>query len=272
MPEGHVIHRLAGGLTQWFGGRTVRVSSPQGRFADEAASLDGSVLAGAEAYGKHLFVDFGPDRVVHIHLGLIGKLWLIDGEPTSPAGPDTLRLLITADARRAELRGPQWCRLITDEARDAVIEASGDDPIRPDSTGEKAWARISRSGRSIASLLMDQRITAGVGNIYRAEVLYRHRINPFKEGRTISRRTWNAIWADLVVLMRAGVTDGRIDTVRDEHLPEAMGRPPRIDRHGGEVYVYRRAGLPCLVCGTDIRTQPLEGRNLYWCPRCQRRR
>lgn len=272
MPEGHVIHRLANGLTDMFGGRTVRVTSPQGRFADEAALLDGSLLAGAEAYGKHLFVDFGPDRVVHIHLGLIGKLWLIDGVPTSPAGPDTLRLRIARDQFSAELRGPQWCRLITDAARGDVIAASGDDPIRPDSTGAKAWAKVSRSGRSIASLLMDQSVTAGVGNIYRAEVLFRHRINPFKEGRTISRRTWNAVWADLVVLMRDGVAEGRIDTVRDEQLPEAMGREPRVDRHGGEVYVYRRAGDPCLICGSPVRTQVLEGRNLYWCPRCQRRR
>ena len=272
MPEGHVIHRLANGLTDMFGGRTVQVSSPQGRFADEAALLDGTVLAGAEAYGKHLFVDFGPHRVVHIHLGLIGKLWLIEGVPTSPAGSETLRLRIARDLFSAELRGPQLCRLITDEGRAELIVRSGDDPIRPECTGAKAWAKISRSGRSIASLLMDQSVTAGVGNIYRAEVLFRHRINPFKEGRTISRRTWNAVWADLVVLMHDGVAEGRIDTVRDQHLPEAMGREPRVDRHGGEVYVYRRAGDPCLVCGTAVRTRVLEGRNLYWCARCQRRR
>ncbi len=272
MPEGHVIHRLADGLTDWFGGRTVDVTSPQGRFADEAALLNGTVLSGAEAYGKHLFVDFGPDRVVHIHLGLIGKLWLIDGVPTSPAGPETLRLRIARDDFSAELRGPQICRLITDTTRADVVAASGDDPLRPEATGDKAWAKISRSERSIATLLMDQSVTAGVGNIYRAEVLFRHRIHPFKQGRTISRRTWNAVWADLVVLMRAGVTDGRVDTVRDAHLPEAMGRQPRVDRHGGEVYVYRRAGDPCLVCGMPVRTQVLEGRNLYWCNRCQRRR
>ena len=257
MPEGHVTHRLANGLTEMFGGHPVAVSSPQGRFADEAALLDGGVLHSAEAHGKHLFVDFGPDRVVHIHLGLIGKLWLIDGVPTSPAGAGTLRLRIARDRFSAELRGPQWCRLVTDEAREAIIAASGDDPIRPESTGQKAWAKITRSGRSIASLLMDQSVTAGVGNIFRAEVLFRHRVNPFKEGRTISRRTWNAMWSD---------------PVRDEHLPEAMGRAPRVDRHGGEVYVYRRAGAACLVCGTPVRTQLLEGRNLYWCARCQRRR
>jgi endonuclease-8 len=48
-----------------------------------------------------------------------------------------------------------------------------------------------------------------------------------------------------------------------------MGRPPRVDDHGGEVYVYRRAGRPCLVCGTEVRTRPLAGRNLFWCPACQ---
>mgnify|MGYP002137496065 CR=1 FL=1 len=185
------------------------------------------------------------------------------------ASPETLRLRIAANGVRDDLRGPQWCRLITDEARDEVMAKAGDDPIRPECTGEKAWAKISRSGRSIASLLMDQAVTAGVGNIYRAEVLFRHRINPFKEGRTISRRTWNAMWLDLVTLMRFGVRDGRIDTVRDEHLPEAMGREPRVDRHGGEVYVYRRAGLPCHVCETPVKTAVVDNRNLFWCPRCQ---
>lgn len=272
MPEGHVIHRLADGLTDLFGGHSVEVSSPQGRFADEAALLNGSVLNGAEAVGKHLFLDFGPDRLVHIHLGLIGKFWLIEGEPTSPAGPETLRLRIAHGDHSAELRGPQWCRLVTDSTREQVVAASGDDPIRPESTGAKAWAKISRSARPIGSLLMDQSVTAGVGNIYRAEVLFRHRINPFTPGKQVSRRKWNAVWADLVVLMRAGVSEGRIDTVADDHLPEVTGRDPRVDRHGGEVYVYRRAGDPCLVCGQPVRWKLFEGRNLFWCSRCQRKR
>lgn len=70
-------------------------------------------------------------------------------------------------------------------------------------------------------------------------------------------------------LMRVGVERGRIDTVREEHTPEAMGRPPRKDDHGGEVYVYRREGQPCYVCGTPVRLQAMEGRNLFWCPSCQ---
>jgi len=77
------------------------------------------------------------------------------------------------------------------------------------------------------------------------------------------------VWDDLVALMADGVRVGRIDTVRPQHLPEVMGRPPRQDTRGGEVYVYRRTGQPCHVCGTTIRAGELAGRNIYWCPRCQ---
>jgi len=82
---------------------------------------------------------------------------------------------------------------------------------------------------------------------------------------------WHAIWADLVDLMHEGVVHNRIDTVRPEQTPEAMGREARKDDHGGEVYVYRRTAAPCLVCGTAVRTSVLVGRNIFWCPRCQPR-
>jgi len=110
----------------------------------------------------------------------------------------------------------------------------------------------------------------GVGNIYRAELLFRHQLDPLLPGCELHVERWAALWSDLVDLMTDGVRRGRIDTVRPEHDPVAMGRPPRQDRHGGEVYVYRRTGQPCLVCGTAIVTAPHAARKLYWCPRCQR--
>jgi len=100
-------------------------------------------------------------------------------------------------------------------------------------------------------------------------VLFRHRIHPLRPGRTLRVGQWRAIWADLVELMAEGVRTGRIDTVRPEHTPEAMGRPPRKDDHGGEVYVYRRTSMPCLLCGSTVRTGELVGRNIFWCPQCQ---
>ena len=228
--------------------------------------LDGQVLTGADSVGKHLLVDFDPGTV-WIHLGLIGKFRFSEDFP--PPNPDTLRLRITDGRLAADLRGPQWCRLITPGEREAVVTDSGPDPIRTDADPERAWAVVSRSRKSIAALLMDQKAFAGVGNIFRAEVLYRHRLDPMLPGNRLPRPVFDAVWADLVALMRAAVEVGRIDTVAEDHTPEATGRDPRVDRHGGEVYVYRRADLPCHVCGTPVSTADLAGRNLYWCGVCQ---
>ena len=268
MPEGHTLHRLAGQLTSAFAGQVVRVSSPQGRFAD-AAHVDGTRLIGAASAGKHLFLEFERDLFVHVHLGLIGRFDVHEGPAPAPVGQ--VRLRITSPTAYADLRGATQCDLVSGERRDAILGTLGPDPLPPDADPMLAWQRISRSHRPIGDLLMDQAVLAGVGNVYRAEVLFRHRMHPLRPGRTLRVGQFHAMWEDLVALMATGVQTGRIDTVRAEHTPEAMGRPPRVDDHGGEVYVYRRAGQACHVCGSRIRTELLQGRNLFWCPRCQPR-
>ena len=273
MPEGHTLHRLATELTAAFAGHPVRVSSPQGRFGAEAMQLDGSTLLVAESAGKHLFLDFDADRVVHVHLGLIGGFDVHRGvtEVPAPIGQVRMRLIGGGDRTSyADLRGATQCALVTATRRDEIVGKLGPDPLRGDADPSRSWARISRSPRAIGDLLMDQVVLAGVGSVYRAEVLFRHHIHPLRPGRTLRVGQWRAMWADLVELMGEGVRTGRIDTVRPEHTPEAMGRPPRVDDHGGEVYVYRRTGRPCLVCGSIVRTDVLAGRNIFWCPRCQR--
>lgn len=274
MPEGHTLRRLADHLSAAFAGHEVRVGSPQGRFEDEAALLDGHLLVEADSAGKHLFVEFEDERFVHIHLGLIGKFDVITGAPELPVPVGQVRLRV---ARRdaedewayADLRGATQCSLIGPARRDEVLAGLGPDPLRADADPEIAWQRIRRSDRAIGDLLMDQSVLAGVGNVYRAEVLFRHRMHPLRPGRTVRRGQFDEIWADLVALLAEGVRTGRIDTVRDDHTPEAMGRDPRRDDHGGEVYVYRRTGQPCWVCGAVVRTEVLKARNSFWCPRCQ---
>ena len=277
MPEGHTLHRLAGALSGAFAGSAVAVSSPQGRFAQEAALLDGTRLEQAEAWGKHLFVSFAGDRVVHVHLGLYGKFAVTvlgprAAEVPGPVGQVRLRLVTDAGpggAAYADLRGATACTLMTSAEADALVARLGPDPLRGDADPEQAWERVARSRAPIGALLMDQQVLAGVGNVYRAEVLFRHRIHPLRPGRTLRRSQFQAIWDDLVLLMTEGVRTGRIDTVRPEHTPEAMGREPRRDDHGGEVYVYRRTGQPCLVCERPVRSEVLAARNSFWCPRCQ---
>ncbi len=267
MPEGHVTHRIADEIDQRFARRVVRASSPQGRFADGAALIDGTRVLGADAVGKHLFVRFAGARHLHVHLGLYGRFTFGDTPVPEPVGQIRLRLVNRSSW--ADLRGAARCELIDPDERRRVEDRLGEDPLDPDATGERAGARVTRSRSPIATLLMDQSVAAGSGNIFRAEVLFRNRIDPWREGRSITAEEWDGLWGDLVDLMQVAYRTGTIDTVDDEHLPEAMGRPPREDAHGGEVYVYRRAGEPCHVCGDTIRRTELAGRNLYWCPTCQ---
>jgi endonuclease-8 len=273
MPEGHTLFRLARDVREHFAGRVVSVSSPQGRFAESAALLDGTELVGAQSWGKHLFVEFAQERFVHVHLGLYGKFPIVEGQAPPPVGQVRLRVVAAGGDGRApsygDLRGATACELVTARQRDQVLDRLGPDPLRADADWTRAWERVSRSRGPVGGLLMDQAVLAGVGNVYRAEVLFRHRLHPLRPGNTLRRAQFRSVWDDLVVLMREGVRTGRIDTVHVDHTPDAMARAPRVDTHGGEVYVYRRDGQHCYVCGSVVRTDVLAGRNLFWCPRCQ---
>jgi endonuclease-8 len=268
MPEGHTLHRLARLHQRRYAGAPVTVCSPQGRFTAEAALLTGRTMVAAEAYGKHLFHDYGPHGVVHVHLGLYGTFTEAVLPQQPPVGQ--VRMRLAGRTHGTDLRGPTRCELLTEGEVDAIVARLGPDPLREDADPDRAWQRVSRSRTAIGSLLIDQSVVAGIGNVYRAEVLFRHGVAPTLAGRSVEHARWQAMWDDLVTLMRGGVRSGRIDTVAHEHLPEVTGRAPRRDRHGGEVYVYRRDGQPCLVCGTSVARSVLAGRNLYWCPVCQR--
>jgi endonuclease-8 len=267
VPEGHTIHRLAARHRELFAGDVVQVSSPQGRFATGAALLSGHRLADTEAVGKHLLHHFDSGLVLHVHLGLYGRF--TDGARPVPAPAGLVRVRMASARHWLDLRGPAACEVL-DEAQVATLRARlGADPLRDDTDPLPAYEKISRTNRPIFALLLDQTIVAGCGLIYANEVLFRAGLAPTVPGREITREHWDRMWPDLRALMKEGVAKGRIDTVHTEHTPEAMRRAPRVDRHGGEVYVYRRPGQPCLVCGTPIARGPLAGRNLYWCPNCQ---
>lgn len=266
MPEGHTLHRLALDHDRRFAGSPVRVSSPQGRFALEAKRLDGREFLGADAWGKHLWHRYTGDAIVHVHLGLYGSFTdfaLVDGTPPQPVGE--VRMRIVGPDGGTDLRGPTACHLVTEEQVDEVLARLGPDPLRPDADPDAAWHRISRSRRPIGALLMDQKVLAGVGNVYRAEVLFRAGIDPHHEGRMLSAEEFGGIWSDLVELMPIGVERGRMHVVRTEH---DHGAPSyAVDRP--RTYVYRRTGEPCRVCATPVRTEVMDARNLYWCPTCQ---
>jgi endonuclease VIII len=267
VPEGHTIHRLAARHRELFAGHAVAVESPQGRFAAGAALISGRTLLDTEAYGKHLLHHVDGDRSLHVHLGLYGRF--TEGEPPVPAPVGLVRMRM-ADARHwLDLRGPTACEVL-DPVQVAGLRARlGQDPLRNDADPALAYAKAARSTKPVFAVLLDQSVVAGCGLIYANEVLFRAGLAPTTPGTAVSAECWQRVWDDLRALMRQGVARGRIDTVHAAHTPEAMRRAPRVDRHGGEVYVYRRVGQPCLVCGTEVAGGPLAGRNLYWCPTCQ---
>jgi formamidopyrimidine-DNA glycosylase len=267
VPEGHTLYRLAREQTELFAGRPVRVSSPQGRFAAGAALLDGRVLDRVRSYGKHLFATFGGDTV-HVHLGLYGTFTTGRGQPPPPRGALRMRWQGTGPDGAGvwtDLRGATTCEVLTDAEVRAILGRLGPDPLRPRADASAAHRRIAGSRTPIGALLMDQSVLAGVGNVYRAELLFRHGVSPFRPGRGVDPDLWGRMWADLVALMRAGVRAGRIVTTRPEDRSRRRGPADPADAH----YVYRRTGLPCRICGTDVRTEPMAARSLYWCAACQ---
>ena len=186
--------------------------------------------------------------------------------PPEPIGAVRVRLL-TEDTV-ADLRGPTACEVIDAETVQRHIDALGPDPMVD--KGRKAEDRfvnvVLRKPTSIALLLMDQSVIAGIGNVYRAEMLFRARINPFTPGRELSEEQVRALWKDWVKLLKIGVETGQMltmDGLRGTKYTAAMAY--RADRH----WVYHRTGEPCRVCGTPISMVELATRALYWCTQCQ---
>lgn len=271
MPEGHTIHRLARDLRADLGGRTVAVTSAQDRAAATAAHLDGRPVVRTEAWGKHLFIGFDGREWLHVHLGLIGKWFRRAGDPL-PAPVATTRLRLEPIDPSAgdepvawDLIGPMLARVITPAERREVTAKLGPDPLRRDGDPERAWARIHRSTKPIGLLLMEQDVIAGIGNVYRSEVLNIVGVDPRRPGRALDRGEFDAIWDETVRQLRLGVRRNRIITMPAAELPRPLARLPR----GAGRYVYKQEH--CGRCHTELEIYPLAGRTTWSCPVCQPR-
>ena len=267
MPEGHTIHRIARDHGRLVAGKPVRVSSPQGRFAADAAIVDGAVLERYEAYGKHLFTWWSTGHVGHVHLGLFGKFRVHRDQLPLPR--PTVRMRIetasTGTPLAIDLTGPTACSIGTADERDAIVRRLGPDPLRSDADPARFVARAHKSARPIGDLLLDQAVIAGVGNVYRAEILFVHGINPQRPGRSCSPDELLAIWQTAGDMLRAGVKANRIVTVDRAEIGWPRGKAiPRREA----TYVYKRDR--CIRCGDPIRTLEIGARTCYYCPVDQR--
>ena len=294
MPEGHSVHRLARQFQDVFGGQRLEVSSPQGRFVAGASLLTGHTLEEATAHGKQFFLRFDHGLFLHVHLGLYGA-WSFGGDSTftgsssigaprrigereSGSGADggdysgppepvgAVRVRLVSKHGWADLRGATTCAAITAAEAEAVLDRLGPDPLqnRPGDR-EEFIARLRRRKTAVALLLMDQSVLAGVGNIYRAEVLFRQAVDPWTPGTGIDVETAGRLWDDTVATMSDGVRDGRIVTTPPSLWTGGGVLAPDADAH----FVYKREGMPCRACGTLVGVTEIGARKLYWCPGCQ---
>ncbi|MGC5168590.1 Fpg/Nei family DNA glycosylase [Luteimicrobium sp. DT211] len=211
--------------------------------------------------------------------------------PPAPRG--AVRLRLHGVHAVADLSAPTVCEVLTPAEARAVVDALGPDPIRwgeavrageePDAHDdpERFVDAVRRSRTAVGTRLMDQSVVAGVGNIYRAEVLYRARLDPFRPGASVPAEDLRALWDDLTDLMLDGVRTGAIVTTRPEdRVPGGTTGRHRVRQNSDAVpgavpsdasfYVYHREGLPCRVCGNPVLVREVAGRSLYWCATCQR--
>ena len=304
MPEGHTVHRIAGLFRELFQGHTIHASSPQGRFREGAALISGLVLEQSEARGKQLFLHFESDRIVRVHLGIYGAwdVTTLQGdsvragsaqtlswgaprvtrrrigerddavdhdEPFPPAPRGAVRLRLETPEVVADLRGPTACEVHTPEEAQAVVARLGPDPLLDKGIrGQRDFVRrVLATTRPIGLVLMDQAVVSGIGNVYRAEILFRHALDPYQPASSIPEEMLVEVWKDWRDLLADGVKTGVMMT-RHDLVGRERQRALRVTRD--RYFVYKREGLPCRVCGTSIQMALMSNRKLYFCPQCQR--
>ncbi len=264
MPEGHTIHRLARDHHRWFAGAPVTLTSPQGRFEEGASALSGRTVRAVEAYGKHLFYVFEDGPVLHVHLGLFGRYRM--RKRPAPELRGAPRLVLGNDEREVRLSGPTACEILTRAEQKAIFARLGPDPLRPRAPGKRFVDTVVESRRQAGAAILDQAVVAGIGNVYRSELLFRIGVHPATPCREVPRAQWARLWTDARQLLDLGVRLNRIVTVD----PTERGqRTARKLARGERVYVYRRP--TCLRCGSRIETLTVYQRKAYACPRCQPR-
>ena len=277
MVEGHQCHRVVASHRQLLVGRAFDATSPNGRLADGARAVHRRVLRSADAHGKQLFYRFGggasspeKENVIAIHFGMSGK-FCVTRAPSRDALPPptpTTRLRLVAEDEAA---GGVLCAdlsAMTVLHGGPELEASrrstlGADPLRSDADVDAAFAKLhnSHARRSIGFALMDQAVVAGVGNIYRAEILAAARVHPDTPCAAIDRPTWDVIWGHAVTQMQTGFETGSIVTANRAGLTQCEANPT------ARRLVYN--SVRCAHCNGRVVSWQINARTAYACVACQ---
>jgi endonuclease-8 len=245
VPEGHLLHHYADAMTRDLAGAPVAASSPQGRF--DARAVDGLVLERVEAAGKHLLHVFRGGPVVHVHLGLRG-LYLRYDDPAAPSRAG-VRLRLAGVRGAWDLIAPSACEVLDDAGAARLLAGLGPDPLRADADEDDAVRRLRGARGAVGAALLDQAVWAGIGNAWRAELLFVARLDPGTACARLDDGQVRSLWRLARTMLVLGRDAGQV--VSDPSAPD-------------ERWVYKRG--TCRSCGAPVRTWSLAGRTAYACP------
>jgi endonuclease VIII len=260
MPGGDTVHRLATLLAPELCGRALESVAVRGR---ALAGLAGLSVLSIRSEGKHLFVDLDDGSSLRSHLGLYGawhryrpdEPWLKPERQASLVLRTEGRVHVCFNAREVELLRTQGFRNLDLQRR------LGPDLTRESPAPELLCLRaqgLLPPETLVVDLLLDQRVACGIGNVCKSEVLFLTCRSPRLQLADLGHDDWSDLYGTAARLLQSNLAGG----------PRATREVP--DRQG-PLWVYRRAGLPCLRCGAMVRRERLgrDPRSTYWCEVCQ---
>jgi len=278
MPEGDTIYRAARALQQAIGGKVVTgFETGLAKLArvNDDSPLIGRVVEKVESRGKWLLVYFSGDLILITHMLMSGSWHLYRPGEKWRMGRSRMRVVIkTADWEAAAFNVP-IAEFYTARSleRSSQVPKLGPDILSDEFTVESGVARLVDYGREnpdaeIGVVLLNQRVMAGLGNVYKSEVAFAARVNPFRAMRTITEREMERVvdfaWRYMKSNVAEGTGAGIVTTSGGRRTTHAMDREERL-------WVYRRQGQECRRCEATVmmRKQGVQVRSTYWCPECQ---
>jgi endonuclease-8 len=275
MPEGDTIYRVAKTLGIALGGRAVTAFDsvyPQLLRVDRNQPLAGRTVERVDSIGKNLLIHFSGDLVLRTHLRMNGS-WHVyrPGERWMCRKSDMRIVIETAEWIAVGFSIPVAELMTEEEARrHPALARLGPDPLADGFEPDEVLRRLRERGEmEIADALLDQSIVAGLGNVYKSEILFLHRISPFAKSSAIGDETLRLIIDTSQRQLKENVIEADRTT---RTMRMVMRRTTRRMEPGAALWVYGRTGRPCRVCGTPIEStrQGKDGRTTYWCPACQK--
>jgi formamidopyrimidine-DNA glycosylase len=232
--------------------------------------IKGSRMTAVNRRGKFILIELDSDRVLAVHLRMTGKFLHLTADDDLPKHSHAIFYL--DNDRRLVFRDQRQFGVMKLVERSAVCNTKGivelaPEPFAEDFSVDYLKQVLSRSRRTLKTLLLDQTKVLGLGNIYAAEALFRAGVNPFKVSAKLSTKRIARLHTAIVDVLREAITDSSTSRV-DLEQPNGFSYGEAFERFW---QVYEREGEPCFKCGARIRRVTHGGRSTYWCPRCQRR-